>query len=191
MASEALPGRGVLAFRALLALLLGATGFFMLVLVFLFPRTTTVLIVRFFAVYTLLDGLLCIIAGARAMSKALPRLLLVLEGLVEVATGIAVFVLLRGLGERPRGGILLLIAVWALATGVLQLAWTFSVDIRRGRLLLAITAAVSVAFGLFVLSSAPPDLLTAVWRLAVFVLLIGVLRVVLTFRLQRASSASR
>jgi uncharacterized membrane protein HdeD (DUF308 family) len=174
-----------------LALLLGVVGFFMVVLAFLLPRTTTVLIVQFFAVYALLDGLLCITVGARAMSNPLPRFLLVLEGLVEVATGIAAFVLLRSLGEGPRGRILLLMAVWALATGVLQLAWTFSVDIRRGRLLFVITAALSVAFGLFMLALPPPNLLTAVWRLAVYVLLLGVLRVVLTFRLQGPLSASR
>jgi uncharacterized membrane protein HdeD (DUF308 family) len=191
MAGVVLPGRGVLGLRALLALLLGVTGFFMVVLAFLLPRTTTVLIVQFFAVYALLDGLLCITAGARAMSKPLPRFLLVLEGLVEVATGIAAFVLLRSLGEGPRGRILLLMAVWALVSGVLQLAWTFSVDIRRGRLLFVITAAVSVAFGLFMLASPPPDLLTAVWRLAVYILLIGVLRAVLTFRLQGSPPASR
>lgn len=191
MASEVLPDRGVLAFRALLALLLGVVGFFMVVLAFLLPRTTTVLIVQFFAFYALLDGLLCIVAGARAMSKPLPGLLLVLEGLVEMGTAVAAFVLIRGLGERPRGGILLLIAVWAIAIGVLQLAWVFSADLRRGRPLFAITAAVSVAFGLFVLASAPPDLLTAVWRLAVYILLIGVLRVVLTFRLKGAPPASR
>jgi uncharacterized membrane protein HdeD (DUF308 family) len=191
MAGIVLPGRGVLGLRALLALLLGVTGFFMVVLAFLLPRTTTVLIVQFFAVYALLDGLLCITAGARAMSTPLPRFLLVLEGLVEVATGIAAFVLLRSLGEGPRGRILLLMAVWALVSGVLQLAWTFSVDIRRGRLLFVITAAVSVAFGLFMLASPPPDLLTAVWRLAVYILLIGVLRAVLTFRLQGSPPASR
>jgi uncharacterized membrane protein HdeD (DUF308 family) len=185
MASEVLPGRLVLGLRATLAVLFGLIGFFMVVLAAVLPRTATVLIVQFFATYVLLDGLLCIIAAARAMSRPLPRFLVALEGLVEVGTAVAAFVVIRGLGERPQGGILLLIAVWAIATGVLEMAWAaFSVGIHRGRLLLVITAALSVAFGLFVLASPPPDLLTAVWRLAVYVLLVGVLRVVLTFRLQ-------
>jgi len=37
---------------------------------------------------------------------------------------------------------------------------------------------------LFLLASPPPDLLTAIWRLAVYVLIVGVLRIVLTFRLR-------
>ncbi len=184
MASDVLPGRLVLGLRALLALLLGLVGFFTVVLAAVLPRTAVVLIVQFYAAYVLLDGLLCMLAAARAMSRPLPRFLVALEGLVEVGTAVAAFVLIRGLGERPRGGILLLIAAWAIATGVLEMAWGVSVDIRRGRRLLVITAALCVAFGLFVLVSPPPDLLTAVWRLAVFVLLVGVLRVVLTFRLQ-------
>jgi uncharacterized membrane protein HdeD (DUF308 family) len=183
MASDDLPGRLVLGLRALLAVLFGLTGFSMVVLAVFLPRATTVLIVEFFAGYALLDGLLCIAAAARAMRRPLPRSLVALEGLVEVGTAIAAFVLIRGLGQR-RPGILVLIAAWALAIGVLQMAWTFAVDIHRGRLLLAILAALSVAFGLFLLASPPPDLLTAIWRLAVYVLFVGVLRIVLTFRLQ-------
>lgn len=194
MTTEVLSGRLVLGIRAVLALLLGLAGVFMVVLAVFLPRTTTVLVVQLFASYALLDGLLSIVAGARAARRLVPRCLMVLEGLVEVGTSAAAFVLISGYVERPPGGLLALIAVWAIVTGTLQLAWTFSVDVRRGRLLLAATAVLSVAFGVSLLGWWPPDLLTAVWRLAVFALFLGFLRLLVTFSLRgpdRAHSANR
>jgi uncharacterized membrane protein HdeD (DUF308 family) len=180
MTTEVLSGRLVLGIRTVLALLLGLAGVFMVVLAVFLPRTTTVLVVQLFASYALLDGLLSIVAAARAVRRVAPRCFMMLEGLVEVGTSVAAFILISSYGERPRGGLLALIAVWAIVTGALQLAWTFSVDLRRGRLLLAATALLSVAFGVSLLGWRPPDLLTAVWRLAVYALLLGVLRLAAT-----------
>ena len=180
---EVLPGRVLLAVRAFLALLLGVVGLFMVILAVFMPGTTAVLVVQLFAGYALLDGLLSIAAAARAVRRALPRGLMALEGLVGVGTSIAAFVLISAHADRPRG-ILALIAAWALVTGALQMAWTFSIGISRGRALLAATAALSLAFGVLLLGWRPPDLLSAVWRLAMYALLLGILRLVVTFRLQ-------
>ena len=188
MASEVLSGRVVLGIRSFLALLLGLVGFFMVVLAVFMPGTTAVLVVRLFASYALLDGLLSIFAAARAVRRALPRFLTVLEGLVDVATSVTAFILVQR--DRPRG-LLVLIAAWAIVTGVLQLGWTFSIDIHRGRLVLAAAAALSVAFGLSLLGWRPPDLLTAVWRIAVYALILGVLRLMETIRLQGPRPESR
>jgi uncharacterized membrane protein HdeD (DUF308 family) len=106
---------------------------------------------------------------------------MMLEGLVDAATSVTAFILVQG--DRPRG-ILALIAGWAIVTGALQMGWTFSIDIQRGRSLLAVAAALSVVFGLSLLGWRPPDLLSAVWRLAVYALLLGVLRLVVTLWLQ-------
>jgi uncharacterized membrane protein HdeD (DUF308 family) len=181
MASEPLSGRMVLGIRSFLALLLGLVGFFMVVLAVFMPGTTAVLVVKLFAAYALLDGLLSIFAAARAVRRGVPRLLMMLEGLVDIATSVAAFILVQG--ERPRG-VLALIAGWAIVTGALQMGWTFSVDIKRGRSLLAVAAALSLVFGLSLLGWRPPDLQSAVWRLAVYALLLGVLRLVVTLWLQ-------
>ena len=180
---EVLPGRLTFAVRAFLALLLGLVGFFMVILAVFLPGTTTVLVVQLFAGYALFDGLLSIAASARAVRRPLARGLMALEGLVSVGTSVAAFVLISAYSDRPRG-ILALIAAWALATGALQMAWTFSIKISRGRALLAVTAALSLAFGVLLLGWRPPDLLTAVWRLAMYALLLGILRLVVMFRLQ-------
>jgi hypothetical protein len=41
-----------------------------------------------------------------------------------------------------------------------------------------------VAFGVLLLGWRPPDLRTAVWRLAIYALLLGILRVAAAFRVQ-------
>jgi hypothetical protein len=159
VAADILPGRLVLGLRAVLALLFGLTALFMIILAALFPRASTILIVQFYAGFVLLDGLLCLAAVARAMMRPLPRSFVALEGVVEVVTAIAAFVLIGTLDAQPRGWILLLIIAGAL---------------------------LSVAFGIVVLSLGRPDLVTAVWRLAVYVVFLGLLRLLVTFRLQGA-----
>jgi uncharacterized membrane protein HdeD (DUF308 family) len=189
MAPDVLAARLVLVIRTVLALLLGLVGVFMVVLAFVLPRTTTVLVVQFFAVYALLDGLLAIVAAVRAVRRVVLRCFMVVEGLVGVGTAVAAFILISGYGERPPRGLLVLIAMWAIVTGTLQLAGTFAADLRRGRLLLAATAALTVAFGVAVLGWRPPDLMTAVWRLAVYALLLGALRLVATLWLRAPDNA--
>jgi len=181
MASDPLSGRVALGVRSFLALLLGVVGFFMVVLAALMPGTAAVLVVKLFAAYALLDGLLSIFIAAKGVRRAPPRFLMTLEGLVDVATSVTAFILVQG--DRPHG-LLALIAAWAIVTGVLQLGWTFAIDVQRGRTVLAIAATLSVVFGLSLLGFRPPDLLSAVWRLAVYALLLGVLRLVVTLWLQ-------
>jgi uncharacterized membrane protein HdeD (DUF308 family) len=184
VAADILPGRLVLGLRAVLALLFGLTALFMIILAALFPRASTILIVQFYAGFVLLDGLLCLAAAARAMMRPLPRSLIALEGVVEVVTAIAAFVLIGNLDAQPRGYILLLMAMWAILTGVLELGWGLSAHISRGRGLIMAAALLSVAFGIVVLVLGRPDLVTAVWRLAVYVVFLGLLRLLMTFRLQ-------
>ena len=176
MTGQRLSGRLVLGIRTLLALLLGLAGAFMVVLAAFAPRTTVVLVIQLFAFYALLDGILSIVAAVWVSRRVVPQCLTALEGLVDVGTSMMALVIIGGYGERPPGGLLALIALWALVTGALQLAWTFAVDLERGRVLLAVAAALSVAFGASLLGWRPPDLLTAVGRLAVYALLLGVLR---------------
>jgi hypothetical protein len=184
VAADVLPGRLVLGLRALFALLFGLTALFMILLAALFPRASTILIVQFYAGFVLFDGLLCLAAAARAVMRPLPRSLVALEGVVELVTAITAVVLIGNLDAQPRGFILLLMAMWAIVTGVLELGWGLSAHVSRGRGLLVAAALLSVAFGLLVLILGRPDLVTAVWRLAVYVVFLGLLRLLVTFRLQ-------
>ena len=71
-----------------------------------------------FAAYALVDGVFDFVAAARGGRAEEPRWLLILEGLVSVAAGIAA-VVLPGLTALV---LLYLIAGWAIVTGALEIA---------------------------------------------------------------------
>src|SRR5215471_16937235 len=112
MASERLPTPLILGLRALLALLLGLTGFFMVLLAAFLPHASVALIVQLFTGFTLLDGLLLLI------------------GLMEVGVAADAFLLIPRVGERPQV-ILPVFVVWAVTLGLLELAWAFAARIQR------------------------------------------------------------
>jgi len=183
MASEQLPTRLILGLRALLALLLGLTGFFMVLLAAFLPRASVALIVQLFTGFTLLDGLLCLVAGAQAARRPAAKVFLLLIGLMEVGVAADAFLLIPRVGERPQV-ILPVFVVWAVTLGLLELAWAFAARIQRGLPIVVVTAAFSIAFGLFAYLSPTGDLMTAVWRSAVYVFFLGILRLLITFRVQ-------
>ncbi len=182
MASERLPTRLILGLRALLALLLGLTGLFMVILAAFLPHASVALTVQLFTGFTLLDGLLCLVAGARAARRpTAAKALLLLIGLMEVGVAAEAFHLIPRVGERGQV-ILPVFVVWAVTLGLLELAWAFAARVQRGRVFLVVTALFSIAFGLFAYLSPRGDLMTAVWRFAVYFFLLGVLRLLVTFR---------
>ena len=180
VAIDILPGRMLFGFRAMLALLLGLTSLMMVILALALPRTTTIILIQAFAGFALLDGLLCLATAIRPVHLPTPRGLIALEGVVEIITAIVAFFLVSNLDERARG-ILPLVATWAIVTGILELAWALSIRVSRGRVLLVIAGILSIAFGVFLFGAPRPDLLTAMWRFAVYILLLGVLRALVTF----------
>jgi uncharacterized membrane protein HdeD (DUF308 family) len=183
MASEGLPGRLVLGLRALLALLLGLTGLFTVILAAFLPHASATLIVQAFTGFTLLDGLLCLLAGARTARRPAAKILLLLIGLMEVGVAADALLLIPRVGERAQV-ILPLFVAWAVTLGLLELAWAFAARIQRGLPIVVVTAAFSIAFGLFAYLSPSGDLMTAVWRPAVYFFLLGILRLLVTFRVQ-------
>ena len=183
MTSEGLPSRLILGLRALLALLLGLTGLFMVLLAAFLPRASVALLVQLFTGFTLLDGLLCLLAGAQSARRPAVKILLLLIGLMEVGVAADAFLLIPRVGDRPQV-ILPLFVAWAVTLGLLELAWAFAARVQRGLPILVVTAVFSIAFGLFAYLSPSGDLMTAVWRSAVYFFVLGILRLLVTFRVQ-------
>ena len=183
MANQRLASRLILGLRALLALLLGLTGLFMVLLAALLPRATVALIIQPFTGFVVLDGLLCLIGAAKAARVHASKVLLILAGLLDLAVGVAAVALIPRVSERGIA-ILPLVAAWAVIFGLLELAWAATVHVLRGRPILLMTAAFSLAFGVIVYLAPPRDLITAVWRLAVYFFFLGILRLLVTFRVQ-------
>jgi len=182
MASEPLPSRLILGLRALLALLLGLTGLFMVLLAAFLPHASVALVVQAFTGFTLLDGATFLLASARAVRRR-ASIILLLIGLMEIGVAADAFLLIPRVGDRPQV-ILPLFVVWAVTLGLLELAWSFAARVQRGQAILVVTAVFSIAFGLLAYFSPSGDLMTAVWRFAVYFFFLGILRLLVTFRVQ-------
>ncbi|HME93652.1 MAG TPA: DUF308 domain-containing protein [Methylomirabilota bacterium] len=173
------PVQWALGFRAILALLFGLAEGAMLLFAFWLPRITAALMATFFAGFALIDGLVALFAAAWGLTRGGRWRLLACKGLTGVVAG--VLVLFFAWWLKP----LVVLAWWAIITGVLQVIEAMVLrGSWRGRPLIVATAVISLIFGVLILARPPQDLMTLALHVAAFGLLLGILRVILAFRIQ-------
>src|SRR6266581_2269295 len=177
--------RGTLGVRAALALLLGLVSAAMVVLGAIMPRTTSAVVLVIFGGYALLDGLMAVFA---ARAAAASRWLLALEPLVGIAAGIAAAIFVRQ-SDALRADLHWLIGGWAIVIGVIQVIEAGVLPLQRGRPLLGAIGALSLLLGCLLLASPPSEQITLIWRLAVYGIVLGILRLIFSFRLEGRASA--
>ena len=171
-----------LALRGVLAILLG-------VAVVVLPGVTLAALVVLFGAYALVDGVLAIIAGARAAERHERWWSPVLKGLAGIAAGVVTFVqpALTALA------LLYLIGGWGIVTGILEIVAAVHLHRAHGEWLLVLNGVLSVLFGLLVILWPGAGLLTLLWMLGAYTIFFGILLVALAFRLRshhhRQSSA--
>jgi uncharacterized membrane protein HdeD (DUF308 family) len=170
------------ALRGALAVIFG-------VIALIWPDITLRALVLLYGFYALVDGLLALAAlviGGSLVSGR--RGWLVVEGVAGIAAGVVAF-LWPGITALV---LLYLIAVWAVATGVLEVA--VAVYLRRelrGEWLLALGGIASVAFGVFLVVRPGEGAIAVVWLIGVFAILFGMALVGLGLRLRRLGGALR
>jgi uncharacterized membrane protein HdeD (DUF308 family) len=143
------------------------------------PRITAAMMATLFTGFALLDGIMALAGAARGLARGGRWMLLTCKGLVGVMAGIAV--IFRPPGQKP--GPLAIFGCWAVVTGLLQAVEAVRIGAHRGRPLLAVTAALSLAFGGLVLVRTPGDLMTLALYVAAYGLLLGALRIAVAMRL--------
>lgn len=164
-----------------MVLLRGLAGIIFGIITFVAPGSSATALVIIFGAYAFADGLVLLASAANPPLYGEPRWPLVLNGLAGLAIGIVTFV-------RPAAtalGLVWLIAVWALFTGVLELVAAIRLRrVIRGEWLLALGGIASIVLGVLLLGSPGAGLLTLVIWMGVYVLAFGVLLTVLAFRLR-------
>ena len=161
--------------RGLLAIAFG-------VLAFWFPGSAIAAFVILFAAFAFVDGLFVLVAGLRfAHPDSGSWWWLILQGLAGIAAGVLTFFWLQ-ITARVLG---IMIAAWAIVTGVFEIATAF--QLRKnvpGELLLLLAGLLSVALGVFLAFVPWTALLAFVWVIAIYALIAGVALVMLAFRLR-------
>ena len=93
------------------------------------PGATILTLVLFFSAYMLVDGIFGVVAAVRAVSHHQRWGLLVLEGVLNIAVGVIAFIW-PGLTAVT---FVLLIAAWAIVTGVLEIVAALRLHPEYGR----------------------------------------------------------
>ena len=161
--------------RGLLAILFGLGALF-------WPGLTWVLLIYIFGVYAIMDGVIALLTGI-VRSKYSPRWwVFLLEGLVSIAAGVIAIV-----QPGTTGLILVLVmAAWAIITGVLEIA--AAIRLRKeitNEWLLGFGGFVSIAFGILLFFQPAAGSLVITLMVGAYALMFGVVLVMLAFRLRK------
>ena len=161
--------------RGLLAIAFG-------LLAFLAPGWGIAVLIGLFAAWALIDGAGSLIAGIRTRGQDRSWWLEVLEGLVSIVAGVVALLLPASAAQV----LVILIAAWAIVTGVIQI-WT-AIRLRRairGEVWLALAGAASILFGLILFLFPAAGALSLVWLIGSGAIVFGVFMLMLGWRLRR------
>jgi uncharacterized membrane protein HdeD (DUF308 family) len=164
--------------RGLLAIVLG-------VLTLALPAVSLASLVLLFAVYMLADGVLGIVSAIRAARRHERWGWLVFEGLLDLAAGIAALVW-PGLTIIV---FVVLVAIWAIVTGVALLGATFRLNRQHGRWLMGLAGVLSLVWGILLIVAPIGGALVLMLWIGAYALVFGITLVVLAFRLRARRAA--
>ena len=148
---------------------------------FLWPGITLSVLVLMFGAYALVDGIFAIIAGFSARGEQERWWMMILVGISGIITGILTF-MWPGITALV---LLYFIAVWAMLSGIFEIA--AAVRLRKeieGEWLLILAGISSVIFGALLVVMPGAGALAGSWTIGSYALLFGILLLVLALRLR-------
>lgn len=166
----------LLVLRGVVAILFG-------LLAFIWPGLTIGALVLLFGIYALIDGVSSIITGV-AHRHGRDRWWLLLEGIASIAFGLLTF-FWPGITAFF---LLILIASWAVVTGIFEIA--AAIRLRKeieGEWLLGLAGVLSILFGIMMFVQPGAGALALIWIIGSYAILFGILLIVLGFRLRNGS----
>jgi uncharacterized membrane protein HdeD (DUF308 family) len=163
-----------------LLLLRGIAAIVFGVLTFVWPGITLLTLVLFYGAFALVDGVLAVAAAVMGGASA-PRWWLAIVGLLGIAVGILTFAW-PGVTALV---LLLFIAGWAIATGIVQIVGAIKLrkEIDNEWLLIA-GGVLSVLFGLILAVQPGAGALALIYVIGFFAILHGLLLIALALRLR-------
>jgi uncharacterized membrane protein HdeD (DUF308 family) len=164
----------VILLRGILSLIFG-------VLTFVWPGITLAVLVALYGAFALVDGVLALAAAIRGGTPA-PRWWLALVGIFGIAAGV-----LTAIWPQITATVLLLfIAAWAIAMGVMQIVGAIKLRNEiEGEWLLIASGVLSVLFGLMLVAWPSQGALAMVLVIGTFAILFGILMIGFSFRLRK------
>ena len=165
-----------LALRGVLGIGFGLIALFM-------PGTTILSLVLVFAAYALFDGILAITAAVRAVGRHERWGYLLLEGVVDIIAAVAA-VSWPGITVLV---FILLLAAWAIASGILMIGAAFRLNEQHGRWWLVLGGVVSVLYGALLVAAPFIGAVVLTWWIGAYALVFGAALLITAIRLRAAA----
>lgn len=164
----------VLLLRGLIAILFG-------IFIWIQPEISLITLVLFFGVYALADGILCIWTAITGRKEHEHWWLLLLWGLAGAGIGVLTFFV----PDITALALLFYIAIWAVATGILEIV--SGIQLRKevkGEWLLIISGLASILFGVILMVQPIAGALVLLWLIGSYAIIFGGLLVILAFKIR-------
>jgi uncharacterized membrane protein HdeD (DUF308 family) len=168
-------------------LLRGIAAVLFAILAFIWPGLTLFALVFLFGAYALATGILSLMVAYKS-PKGYPRFgALALGGIVSIITGLIAF-FMPGLTAV---GLLILIASWAIVTGIVEIIAAIRLrKVITREWLLVLAGLASIFFGVVLLLQPAVGALVLVWWIGAYAFVFGILLMILSFRLRRWKDSS-
>jgi len=166
--------------RSWWALLIGGIALVIFgVLAFMWPGKTLFIIAVFFAATVFVDGIVTVASAIRNRALSNHWWVWLLLGILGIVAG-AIGLMNPGVAA---GALLLLISAYAIAIGVLTIWAGFRLRKEiSNEWLLWLLGAISVVFGVLMITQPAAGLLGLVWAIASWAVAIGILKILLAFK---------
>jgi uncharacterized membrane protein HdeD (DUF308 family) len=167
-------------------LLRGIFGVVFGILAFTMPAITLASLVIVWGAYAFADGVIALWAAITGKADDEHRWLVGLQGLIGVVAGVITFLMPAVTGL----GLLMVIAAWSLAVGVLQIV--FAVRLRKeitGEFWLGLSGLISILFAFFVIARPGEGALAIIWIIGSYAIIFGIILIAFAFRVRGAAKA--
>ena len=169
----------MLLIRGIVAVLFGLAAI-------VWPGLTALVLVYLFGAFAFVDGIVAVVVSLQERAIVPRWWVLLIEGIVGILIGILTFFS----PAVTALALLYLIAVWAIITGILEIAAAFSM--RRALVLewtLAIAGILSILLGILLAIQPASGILAVVWIIGIYAIVFGVLLIIRAFQFRSAATA--
>jgi uncharacterized membrane protein HdeD (DUF308 family) len=155
------------------------------IIAFMNPGVTFTILLTWFAAFLFIDGVLSLISVFSNWKGTEDKWLFVLDGLVNILLGILIF-------RAPAAYTLIAVffmGFWSIYSGISRIA--IAIQLRKeitGEGWLALSGVLGVLFGIIIIFNPAIGVGTFMYMLAFFALAIGVLLVLLSFKVKNAKN---
>lgn len=159
----------------------GAVAIAFAIAIIVWPNVSVAVLIGLFGAFALVSGLTTVVGAFNVPLHGNQRVGLVLQGLLGIAVGIAVFVW----PELSALGLLYAIAIWAIAIGLMEIPLAFALPIRGGRaLLLVLSGLLSIAFGVIMFAEPGAGAVALLALVAALLLVSGFTQIALAIEMR-------